>query len=387
VTAATRSLRRWGFVHKWSSLVCTLFMLLLCITGLPLIFHEEIDDLLHSQVKAAEVAPDAPLADLDHLLANAIANAPGQVPHFLIWDRDDPNAMFVSVGPSITSDPPKNLLIRMDAHTGAYLDAPDVTGRFTYIMLKLHTDMFAGLPGKLFLGLMGILFCVAIISGIVVYAPSMRKLSFGAYRAGRTRVVRWLDVHNLAGILLVAWTLVVGFTGVINTWADLVLKMWQYGQLAEMTAQYRDRAPPAKLTSVNAAVEVAARAVPGMTPSFVAFPGSIFSSKSHYTVFLRGNTPLTSRLLKPALIDAETGTLTDSRDMPWYVSTLFISQPLHFGDYGGMPLKILWALLDVLTIIILVTGIYLWVRRRRAGVSVDRAIARSSGIESPALSS
>ena len=59
------------------------------------------------------------------------------------------------------------------------LDAPDVTGRFTYIMLKLHTDMFAGLPGKLFLGLMGILFCVAIISGIVVYAPSMRKLKFG----------------------------------------------------------------------------------------------------------------------------------------------------------------------------------------------------------------
>jgi uncharacterized iron-regulated membrane protein len=387
VTAATRSLRRWGFVHKWTSLICTLFMLLLCITGLPLIFHEEIDDLLHSQVKPAEVAADAPLADLDHLLANAITNAPGQVPHFLIWDRDDPNAMFVSVGPSITSDPSKNLLIRMDAHTGAYLDAPDVTGRFTYIMLKLHTDMFAGLPGKLFLGLMGILFCVAVISGIVVYAPSMRKLSFGTYRAGRTRVVRWLDVHNLAGILLVAWTLVVGFTGVINTWADLVLKMWQYGQLAEMTAQYRDRSVPAKLTSVNAAVEVAAHAVPGMTPSFVAFPGSIFSSKSHYAVFLRGSTPLTSRLLKPALVDAETGALTDSRDMPWYVSTLFISQPLHFGDYGGMPLKILWALLDVLTIIILVTGVYLWVRRRRAGVSVDRVIARSSGIESPALSS
>ena len=71
----------------------------------------------------------------------------------------------------------------MDAHTGAYLDAPDVTGRFTYIMLKLHADMFAGLPGKLFLGLMEILFCVAIISGIVVYAPSMRKLDFGAYRS------------------------------------------------------------------------------------------------------------------------------------------------------------------------------------------------------------
>jgi uncharacterized iron-regulated membrane protein len=95
-------------------------------------------------------------------------------------------------------------------------------------------------------------------------------------------------------------------------------------------------------------------------------------------VFLKGDTPLTSRLLKPALIDAETGKLTDSRDMPWYVTTLFVSQPLHFGDYGGMPLKILWALLDVITIVVLVTGLYLWLRRRRSGVSIDRAIAQSS---------
>jgi uncharacterized iron-regulated membrane protein len=363
-------------------------MLLLCITGLPLIFHDEIDDLLHSQVKAADVPPGTPPADLDRVLANAWANAPAnaKTPQFVIWDRDDPNAMFVAVGESIAADPTKNVLVRMDVHTGAYLDAPDVTGRFTYIMLKLHTDMFAGLPGKLFLGLMGILFCVAVISGIVVYAPSMRKLDFGTYRTHRPRVVRWLDVHNLAGILLVMWTLVVGFTGVINTWADLVLKMWQYGQLAEMTAQYRDRALPTKLTSLQAAVDVAVQAVPGMTPSFVAFPGTIFSSKSHYTVFLKGDTPVTSRLLKPALIDAETGKLTDSRDMPWYVSALFISQPLHFGDYGGMPLKVLWALLDVLTIIVLGTGAYLWLRRRSAGVSVDRAITQGSAVEQPLLS-
>ena len=273
---------------------------------------------------------------------------------------------------------------RVDAHTGAFLDAPDFTGRFTYIMLKLHTDMFAGLGGKLFLGLMGILFCVAIVSGIVVYVPSVRKLQFGTYRGSRPRIVRWLDVHNLAGILLVVWTLVVGFTGVINTWADLVIKIWQFGQLAEMTAQYRDRPPPQRLSSLQSAVDVASKAIPGMQPGFVAFPGTIFSSKSHYGVFMRGNTPLTSRMLKPALIDAETGELTDSRDLPWYVSTLLISQPLHFGDYGGMPLKIIWAVLDIVTIIVLVTGLFLWLRRRKAGVSVDRAVAQSSAADASA---
>jgi len=45
------------------------------------------------------------------------------------------------------------------------------------------------------------------------------------------------------------------------------------------------------------------------------------------------------------------------------MSVLLLSQPLHFGDYGGLPLKLLWALLDLATITVLVSGLVLWVRR------------------------
>ena len=48
------------------------------------------------------------------------------------------------------------------------------------------------------------------------------------------------------------------------------------------------------------------------------------------------------------------------------MTSLLLSQPLHFGDYGGMPVKVIWAALDVVTIVILVTGLYLWLFRRRA---------------------
>jgi uncharacterized iron-regulated membrane protein len=88
---------------------------------------------------------------------------------------------------------------------------------------------------------------------------------------------------------------------------------------------------------------------------------------------------LTSRLLKPALIDAETGALTDMRDLPWYVTTLLISQPLHFGDYGGMPLKLIWAVLDAITIIVLGSGLYLWIRRRRSATEELAASAEPAG--------
>jgi uncharacterized iron-regulated membrane protein len=51
--------------------------------------------------------------------------------------------------------------------------------------------------------------------------------------------------------------------------------------------------------------------------------------------------------------------------LPWYLTVLLLSEPLHFGDYGELPLKILWTALDALTIVILVSGVYLWVARKR----------------------
>jgi uncharacterized iron-regulated membrane protein len=361
----TKTIRRWSWVHKWTSLICTAFLLMLCVTGLPLIFKDEIDELLHEEVAAAEVPAGTPKADLDRVVGAGLAQHPGQVVQFLIWDRDEPAKVTLSVGKSYDSDPTKNVFVHVDAHTGKYLDSPDVTRRLTYILLKLHTDMFADLPGKLFLGLMGLLFVVALISGLVVYAPSMRKLEFGTVRHHRPRRVRWLDLHNLLGVVTLGWALVVGFTGVVNTWADVILKIWQFGQLAEMTGPYKGMPVPQKLHSIEAVVQTAKRKVPGMIPFFVAYPGTPFTSTAHFAVFMRGDTPLTSRLLKPALINAATGEFTDSRDLPWYVTALLVSQPLHFGDYGGMPLKIIWAVLDLITIMVLGGGLYLWLRRAR----------------------
>jgi uncharacterized iron-regulated membrane protein len=51
---------------------------------------------------------------------------------------------------------------------------------------------------------------------------------------------------------------------------------------------------------------------------------------------------------------------------------------LHFGDYGGMPLKIIWAVLDVLTIVVLWTGLYLWLRRRKTSSAVAPATTRAA---------
>ena len=384
---SNQSLRRWSWIHKWSSLVCTVFMLLLCLTGLPLIFHHEIGHLLGNDVDvpalAPEVAANPPRANLDDVIAAGKALYPGKIMMYMSQEIDEPAIWNVTLGDHPTDEHYKPIAV--DARTAKVIAEPAFEGgAFMSTMLRLHVDLFAGLPGMLFLGFMGLLLIVAIVSGVVLYAPFMRTLEFGTVREGRTKRLKWLDLHNLLGIVTLTWALVVGATGVVNTLADVLLKVWQATEIAAMLEPYKDAKPPERMASMDAAVKTAMAAEPGMQVAFVAFPGTPFASPHHYGVFMRGDQAFSSRLYKPVLIDAETGVITDHRDLPWYLTALLVSQPLHFGDYGGGWMKFLWAMLDLATIVVLGSGLYLWIRRGRGAKAGARAQAEAGSKAAPA---
>lgn len=361
------SIKTWAWVHKWSSLVCTVFMLLLCLTGLPLIFAHEISHIFGDEVEAAEMPADTKSASMDAVLASAKALYPNHVAQYIFRDPDETKTWGVRLGKTPLDEDDIKFLV-VDSRTAEVLDEPVFDEGFMYVMFKLHVDLFAGLPGMLFLGLMGFLMVVAIISGVVLYAPFMRRLAFGEIRKNRTPQMKRLDTHNFLGAAALVWMFVVGLTGVINAWSDLVIKYWQFDQMSTMIAPYKGLPPPTKFTSIQAGIDTANKLEPDMQLGFIAFPGTAFSSEHHYGIFMRGNTPVTARLYKPVLIDAQTAELTDSRSLPWYLITLLISQPLHFGDYGGMTLKIIWLILDIITIVVLWTGLMLWWKKRKQHV-------------------
>lgn len=382
------SLKAWYWVHKWTSLICTLFMLLLCLTGLPLIFFHEIDEALGRSVDAPELASDeaaGPGVSVDTLVADARERRPDEKVQFLVADPEHPELWFVRMGETRDAHMASSFFY-YDARTGDYLHEYPLNQGIMNIIYRLHVDMFAGLPGTLFLGFMGLLLVASLVSGTVLYSPYMRKLRFGEVRRHRSPRLKWLDLHNLLGIVTLVWFLVVGATGVINTLAIPIFGQWQNTQLAEMTADYQGRERVEDHAPVEQALASARQAEPDMQLSFMAFPGNDFASPHHFVAFMQGESPLTSKLLKPVLIDAQTGELVMTADMPWYVSTLLLSQPLHFGDYGGLPLKILWALLTVVTIVVLGSGLYLWFKRRNQSFESWLAPAQQRTPGRPALS-
>lgn len=109
---------------------------------------------------------------------------------------------------------------------------------------------------------------------------------------------------------------------------------------------------------------VARKARPDLTPAFVSYPGTGYSGDHHYGVFMLGRSATAQRNYQPVLVDAVTSELTGVPEWPVTLSAMYLSQPLHFGDYAGLPLKIVWALLDIVAIVVLASGLYLWLSRR-----------------------
>ncbi len=67
------------------------------------------------------------------------------------------------------------------------------------------------------------------------------------------------------------------------------------------------------------------------------------------TVFLQKRTAFTKKLLTLALVAARTWRFATVLQIPWYMS-------LHFCDYNAMAMSFLWAVLDVLTIVVIGVG-------------------------------
>lgn len=360
MTTASK-VRRWYKLHKWTSLVCTAFLLVSCITGLPLIFHDEIDALLSP---ATDNRPplEIPHVSLESVVRKALHDNPSMHVLFVTIEEDTPQ---INVGLSNGLTPKAGGKIAVyDAYTGER--AEDVLpgeGLMEKVLL-LHRGLFAGVPGELFMGVMALLFVISLVSGTLVYGPFMRRLDFGTYRPSGPRRTKWFDLHNLLGIVTLCWASVVGITGIMNAASDPLFDMWRASALPKLLAPYHGKPAAEHIITPDAAAAAARRALPQMKVTGIVFPNPVMSSPHHFLIYTKGRTPITSRIFTPVLVDAETGQVAMAEPFPWYIHALEVSRPLHFGDYGGLPLKVLWAVFDGVLILVLSSGLYLWFTRR-----------------------
>lgn len=352
-----RHLHAWDGVHRWTSLACTVFLLLLCVTGLPLIFRQEIDSVLQAPIRSPAHAGNQ-RASLDAVVQSALARYPGAKILFASQEPHDTSIWYVTVqrpAPSSRLDQ-----AAVDAATADVLGTPRMAENGVMGFIRsLHVDLFAGQRGELFLGVMGVVFLASLVSGVVLYAPFLRHRPFGSVRRSKPRSA-WLDLHNLLGIATLVWALVVGATGCINSCADLLIAHWRAQTLAQL--QLRPSADSPRIGTYEAAFRHAFEQMRDEEIRFVAFPGTAFTDATHLGVYVRGRSVLRARTMNAIFSDTRDAYRPD--EMPWYLKLLFLAEPLHFGNFGGLPLKLLWALYDLVTITLLTSGLILWLLKR-----------------------
>lgn len=363
--STSRTFRVALWLHRWTGLVAAPFFLILCITGTILIFHHEIDELLGQEAHIEAPAPGTPERPLADIVTAAQATAPDRRPLGVVFEADHPDRVMVALVPANDRGFDAAQFVTMDLFRGTPVAAIDPRWTPTGLVLRLHANWFLDLPGELLGGVVALLVVVCLLSGVVVYGPFIRGIALGEIRRGRGRRLQQRDLHNLFGTIALGWTLLVGATGVTLALGNIALKVWQGTELQRLAAAYARDAPiAAGHGSLDAARAAAEAARPGWRTNLILFPGSDFSTARHYTVLLVGPVGLQKRLFEIALVDATDARVDEIAQLPWYLVVTQISQPLHFGDYGGLPLKLFWAGCAWLALFVTGNGAWLWWARR-----------------------
>jgi uncharacterized iron-regulated membrane protein len=366
------------WLHRWSSLVATPFFLILCITGTVLIFHEEIDAALGYVPAAKQHSVQAPPRPLSDSVAAVQAAYPGDRIAVISREPDEhPGMLNAFVVPKADTGFERGKPVWVDIATTRILPAADPDKTPTGVFLELHSQWFLGPAGELVGALIALLVLVSLISGIVVYAPYARRIAFGVLRRGRGPRLIQLDLHNFVGCVVLGWLLVVTFTGFCLGFGSAAQALWSNTELKALKTQLNtgraiDHEHPS--LSIDRALAAAEGAQPGWAANSIVFPNTDLSTSQHYTVLLFGPKGVQQRMFRIALVEADSGKVADVRSLPAYLKIIQLSQPLHFGDYGGTALKILWVVCSWLALFITGNGAWLWWNRRRRGKTVSSTL-------------
>jgi uncharacterized iron-regulated membrane protein len=332
-------------LHVWSGAGAGLFLLLLCLSGSLAVFRLEISHWVaggHSSPANCTLAADSALATLRSRLQEA-PDTGGLLRRLSLpeltggyWE------LRLANGERAQAD------LCGDALQGPRSQTAD-------FLVNLHTRLFMGKAGRWIVGLFGVLMLLSLISGVFLHRKVLRQLF--TLRSGKSpRLVR-SDGHKLLGIWLLPFLLLTAFSGAWLGLATLVATPEIKGVKAAATPAYTT---PAGLQQM---LDDARQQLPGLVPVFIDF----FPEKGHVSV--RGNLPghLVQRYSAEVLYAGHSGLRLGAHDprqmkgLPWWHQAMM---PLHLGDWSGMSLRWLYAVLGLGCCVLIWLGLWLWADRR-----------------------
>tara|TARA_R110002072_G_scaffold31735_5_gene97570 strand:- start:55565 stop:57202 length:1638 start_codon:yes stop_codon:yes gene_type:complete len=246
------------------------------------------------------------------------------------------------------------------------------------------------------MGIIALLYGVALISGVIVLFPTLIKDLF-AFRQTHNLKRMWLDFHNLLGLFSLPFHIIMAVTAVVFAFHDQFYD-------AQSALVYRgensftvpQRSIPAPVNDSASTIDssqdqflppaqIVARLTeqaPGFTPNLMTYQ---IASGRGPMLRVFGNDPkygMRSPTGGVVGVDPYTGEAVATDYMPGMQgplgATLTSFFTLHFGSFGGAPVRWSYFILGLTGALLFYSGNLLWVETRRKKIRRNSAVSEVS---------
>lgn len=367
--------RLWA-IHSWVGLYAGIVIAVLSVTGAAAVFIPEFDVLLNGEMLIVE--PQEEKASLTAIVRQAKEQHPEMELNAIELPASPEQVYalkFYSEGAGKFDS--KSLDVLVNPYTGEVTGTRDYYKSFAFFLRNLHVRLYESYWGRQVVGLFGIALLVSTVTGLLIYGSFMKKQLFGSIRRGRGIRIVNADWHKFVGVSALLFNLVIAVTG---AWLGLQPKVMKwtgmkspnhYTAPAKPISRELDRA---MAVDYDALIVKAQRAYPELLPLYVS-P----SSDGSRQVEIYGNVAglVYERQIQKLVLDKETQEvkfLYDVRKQDAGDRLYFVQEALHFGDFGGLLLKVLYCLFGLTSGALSVTGYVIYLKRKEKSAKAVRGV-------------
>lgn len=351
----TRYIYNW---HQYCGLLIGIFLLSMSLSGSLLVFTDEMKSA--QEEKFIKVANANSTYNYNASFKNIKKVYPGW--EALTYEQPAQNEAIVY----LLRKSGKEKKVFAHPTNGKILHVDDgAENQFHRQLIQWHYSFFAGTPGKVTVFMVGCLFLISLITGFFVYRKSILKvLTFRVKLNRNSKKAFYSSAHRIVGVWSLAFTTLIVFTGLFMSW--------------KVTSKAFKSTPQSKAVAAeNVSIDKAAALVESKYPNFE--PHLIMVGGDYSNIKLLGrykDDPFYyGKFYSNFTVNASSLQIEKKQvlaEMPLFDKLQSISSPLHFGNYGGMPIKIIYCLLGLTPGILSVTGFFLWLRKRKKNTGTPK---------------
>ncbi len=361
--------RLWFLWHSWLAMPVWAFLFFVCLTGTIAVVSTEINWLVDPSMRASGGGEPLPPSAL---IAAAEAAAPGGRVSSLSW-----GGSHMAVGARMAMPDGTFTTAWVNPVTGA-VQGMSTGNSFREFFRALHGWLLTFPTGWYLVTLLAIPLLGSLITGMVVYKRFWRSFYQPRIRWSQAPRVMWGDLHRVAG----TWSIwFIAIIAVTSLWfliyiALIHLGLGLGGGKPPVMVE-REQIPvtaTAPKVDADAILTAAITALPDMRLRYLGLPGTAYEPATVYGS--SGQAPLLPDYVRvnpfTATVIAVEGGLDGASGVEL---TRTVMRALHTGDFGGLPIKLVWFTFGLLMTLLVFSGMLIWMKRTaRATVEAVRQL-------------